>query len=177
MNDNMQARIHSRYGYITRPTPHGTHEFVILDHASGDELFAYGGFHSAEDAVHAADGLLAWDVHLTRALRAYGTQSSADAEDAALAVMLHDVRDQQQALAADGDPATATNDWSAKVESKRRRVHMGRHGKRYRYEIVHIDGGIRFVIYEDLARIHSEWGYDDFDAAEAAAIRWIDMNS
>ena len=169
MNDHLQEPIHSRYGYLTRPVPqYGTHEYVILDHASGDELFAYGGFHSAEDAAHAADGQLAWDVHQTRALRAYGTQTAddaeEDAEEAALAIMLHDYRDQQQA-------------WSAQVESKGRRVHMGQRGKRYRYEIFHIDGGIRWVIYEKLARIHSEWGKDDFDDAEAAAIRWIDINS
>lgn len=153
MNEQQHDPIHSRYGYITRLT-HGTHEYVILDHASGDELFAYGGFHSAEDAVHAADGLLAWDVHLTRALRAYGLQASIPVEDA----------------------EDEANDWSATVESRGRRVHTGRRGK-YRYEIFAIDGGIRFVIYEKLARIHSKWGYDDFDDAEAAAIRWIDMNS
>ena len=168
MNDHLQDPIHSRYGYIIRPTtPHGTHEYVICDHASGDELFAYGGFHSAEDAAHAADGLLAWDVHLTRALRAYSAVQATTADDAE--------EDAEEDTEEDAEE-DAANDWSATVWNADRRVHMGRRGK-YRYEIFHIDGGIRFVIYEDLARIHSEWGYDDYDDAEAAAIRWIDMNS
>lgn len=102
-------------------------------------------------------------------------------EEQALAVMLHDYRDRQQALAEwplgpDGQPAIDQIDWSANILTNGRRVHTGRQGK-YRYEIVQGDSSIRYVIFEGMVRITSCHGYDDFDEAESAARRWIDINS
>ena len=60
---------------------------------------------------------------------------------------------------------------------------MNQEQKQYRYELIH-GQSIRFVIFEkddkddkDDKKVYSRHGYVDYDDAEAAAIRWIDMNS